>query len=157
MLMFTLAISCLTTSNLTLIHGPTIPGSYAILFFTASDFTFTTRHIHNWALFPLWPSHFILFETINNCPLFFPNKHIGQLPAWGVHLVVPSFCHFMLFMGFSWQEYWSDLPFPPPVNHVLSELCTLTHPSCMALHGMAHRFIELDKAVIQVIGLVSFL
>ena len=27
----------------TLIHGPNIPGSYAILFFTASDFTFTTR------------------------------------------------------------------------------------------------------------------
>ena len=35
----------------------------------------------------------------------------------------------MLFMGFSWQEYWSDLPFPPPVNHILSELCTVTGPS----------------------------
>ena len=29
-----------------LIHGPNIPGSYAILLLTASDFTFTTRHIH---------------------------------------------------------------------------------------------------------------
>ena len=26
-----------------LIHGPNSPGSYAILFFIASDFTFTTR------------------------------------------------------------------------------------------------------------------
>ena len=32
-----------------LFHGPTIPGFYAVLFFTASDFTFTTRHIHSWA------------------------------------------------------------------------------------------------------------
>ena len=28
--------------------GPNIPSSYAILFFTALDFTFTTRHVHNW-------------------------------------------------------------------------------------------------------------
>ena len=31
----------------TLIHGPNFRGSYAILFFTASDFAFITRHIHN--------------------------------------------------------------------------------------------------------------
>ena len=24
-------------------------------------------------------------------------------------------------MGFSWQEHWSGLPFPPPVEHVLSD------------------------------------
>ena len=29
---------------------------------------------------------------------------------------VVSFCLFMLFMGSSWWEYWSDLPFPPPVT-----------------------------------------
>ena len=49
----------------TLIHGPNVPSSYAILFFTALDFTFTTRHIHNWASFPLWPSCFILSGTIS--------------------------------------------------------------------------------------------
>ena len=42
-----------------LIHGTNIPGSYAILFFTALDFTFTTRHIQNWVLFLLWLSLFI--------------------------------------------------------------------------------------------------
>ena len=31
------------------------------------------------------------------------------------------------------------------------------HPSWVALHGMAHSFIELDKAVVHVIRLVSFL
>ena len=42
-----------------LVCGPNLLGFYEILFFTALDFTFTTRHIHNWALFPLWPSLFV--------------------------------------------------------------------------------------------------
>ena len=58
-------------------------------------------------------------------------------------------------MGFLQQEYWSDLPFPPAVDRVLSELSTVTRPSCVALHGMAPGFIGLskplccDKAVIH--------
>ena len=43
-----------------LIHGPNIPGSYAILLFIASDFTSITSHIHNWVLFLLWLRLFIL-------------------------------------------------------------------------------------------------
>ena len=34
---------------------------------------------------------------------------------------------------------------------------TMTRPSWVALQGMAHSFIELDKAVVHVISLVSFL
>ena len=68
-----------------------------------------------------------------------------------------SFCLFILFTGFSRQENWSGLPFPSPVDHVFSELSTMTCPSWMALHGMAHSFIELDNAVVHVIRLVSFL
>ena len=49
-----------------------------------------------------------------------------------------SFCLFILFMGFSWQEYWSGLPFPSLVDHILSELCTMTLPSWVAPHGMAY-------------------
>ena len=64
---------------------------------------------------------------------------------------------FMLFMGFSRQECWSGLPFPSPVDHILSELPTMTSLSWVALHGMAHSFIELDKAVVHVISLISFL
>ena len=60
-------------------------------------------------------------------------------------------------MEFSSQEYWSGLPFPFPVDYVLWELYTMTHLSCVALHDMAHTFIDLDKTVIQVISLVSFL
>ena len=68
-----------------------------------------------------------------------------------------SFCLFILFMGFSKQEYWSGLPFLSPVDHVLSEFSTMTHLSWVALHSMAHSFIELDKVVIHMISLISFL
>ena len=54
-------------------------------------------------------------------------------------------------MGFLRQEYWSGLPFPSPVDYILSELSTMTHLSWVALHDMAHSFIELDKAVVHVI------
>ena len=54
------------------------------------------------------------------------------------------FCLLILFMGFSRQECWSGLPFPSPAEHALSELPTMAHLSCMALHSMAHSFIELE-------------
>ena len=60
-------------------------------------------------------------------------------------------------MRFSRQECRIGLEFPPPVNLILSELSTMTYPSWVALHGMAHSLMELDKAVVHVIRLVSFL
>ena len=42
-------------------------------------------------------------------------------------------------------------------DHILSELSTVTHPSWVTLHSMAHSFIELDKAVVHVISLISLL
>ena len=50
---------------------------------------------------------------------------------------------------FSLQEHWSGLPFPPPLDHILSELSAMTHPSWVALHGMAHSFIELHNPLRQ--------
>ena len=58
---------------------------------------------------------------------------------------VISFCLFILFRGLSRQEYWGGLPFPPPVDHVLSELSTMTHHSWVALQSMAHSFTDLHK------------
>ena len=60
-----------------------------------------------------------------------------------------SFCFFILFMGFSRQEYWSGLPFPSPVDHILSDLSTMTSPSWVAPRAWLS-FIELDKAVVLV-------
>ena len=165
--MFTLAIP-FDHFQFALIHGLNIPGSYAILFLTASNFTFTTSHIHNWALFPLWLSLFIPSGVI--CPLL-SCSIMGHLLTFEVHqchvflwedmchqkLSVTCFGLFILFMAFSRQECWCGLPVPSPVDHILSELSTMTCPSWVAPHGMTHIFIELDKVVIHVITLVSFL
>ena len=52
-------------------------------------------------------------------------------------------------MGFSRQEYWSGLPFPSPVDHILSDLSAMTRLSWIALQAWLS-FIELDKAVVLV-------
>ena len=126
----------------TLIHGPNIPGSYAILFFTASDFTSITSHTPNWVLFSLWLHLFIVSGAIS--PLF-SRSILGTYQPGEFIFHCHTTCLFILFMGFSRQEYWSGLPFPSPMDHVLSELSTMTCPSCVALHNMAHSFFELDK------------
>ena len=136
---FTLASSCFDHFQFALIHGPNIPGSYAIFLFIASDLASITSHIHNWVLFLLWLCLFILLELF---------LHWSPLVYWApTDLVsssfgVSSFWLFILFMGFSRQEYWSGLPCPFPVDHILSELSTMTQPSWVALHGMAHSFKE---------------
>ena len=103
-----------------LIHGPNIPGSYAILFFTALDFTFTTGHIHNWASFLLWPSYFILSGAISNCPLRFPSSILDTFQPGGLNFQGLIFLPFILFTRFSQQEYWSSLPFASSVDHMVN-------------------------------------
>ena len=134
MLTFTLAISCLTTSNLPWFMDLTIAGSYAILLFTATDLACITSHIHNWVLFMLWLHSFILSGVIS--PLISSSILDTYCPGEFL-LSILSFCLFILFMGFSRQEYWSGLPFPSPVDHILSDLSTMTRPSWVAPHGMA--------------------
>ena len=60
---------------------------------------------------------------------------------WGSPLLLEmksrDYLIIMLFMGFSRQEYWSGLPFRFPVDHVLSELSTMTCLTWVALRGMA--------------------
>ena len=60
---------------------------------------------------------------------------------------------------FKWgpQGKNTGLPSPFPVDHILSELSTMTCPSWVALHGMAYSFTELAKAVVHVINLISLL
>ena len=89
--------------------------------------------------------------------------HSSALAYWtptdlcGSSFSVIFFCLFTLFMGFSNQGCWSGLPFPSPVDHLLSELSTMIRLSCVVPHGMAHSFIKLHKSVMYVIILVSFL
>ena len=135
--------------NLT--HRPNIPGSYEMLLFSASDFASFTSHIHNWVLFLLW-LHFnfsgVISPLISSSILgtYWPGEFLFQYPI---------LCLFILFMGFSRQEYWSSLPFPSPVDHILSDLSTMTCPSWVAPRAWLS-FIELDKAVVCVIRLTGF-
>ena len=133
----------------TLIHGPSIPGSYARLFFTTSDFTSITSHIHNWALFSLW-LHLFILSGVTSPVAYWAPTNLGS-SSFSVLYFAFSYC--------SWgsQGKNTGLSCPSPVDHILSKHSTMTHPSWVALHGMAHSFIELDKAVVHVISLVSFL
>ena len=107
-----------------------------------------------WVLFLLWLHLFILSEVIsslicsNTLGAYLPGEFLFQypiiLPFHTVHGVLKARI-----------LKWFAIPFS--MGHVLSELSTRTRLFRVALHGMAHRFIELNKAVIYVISLVSFL
>ena len=83
--------------------GPSIPGFCAILFFTASDFTFTTKHIYT--------EHHFCFGRASS---FF-------LDLFMCSSDVLSFCLFILFMGFLRQGYWSALLFPQCTRYIMTK------------------------------------
>ena len=154
MSMFTLAISCLTTSKLPWFMDLTfqIPMRYCSLqpqTLLPSPVTSTTGGCFYFGSL----SSFFLELFLHWSPVaYWAPTDLGRSS-----FIVLSFCLFMLFMGFSRQEYWSGLPFPIPVGHILSELSTMTRPSWVALYVKTYSFIELDKAVVHVISLVNFL
>ena len=83
-----------------LIHGPDIPGSYAILLFTAADLASITSHIHSWVLFLLWIHPFILSGVISLLisssilGTYWPGAFLFQypviLPFHTVHVVLKA-------------------------------------------------------------------
>ena len=101
----------------TLIYGPNIPGSYETLFFTASHFCFHHQaHPQLGVVFtlvqPLHPflSYCFHFDSASS---FFPELFLCSSPVayWAPtdlgssSFSVISFCLFILFMRFLWQEY----------------------------------------------------
>ena len=71
-------------------------------------------------------------------------QHIGHLSTWGsFSFSILSFCLFILSMGFSRQEYCRGLPFPSPVDHILSDLSTMPRPSWVA---QGHGLVSLSQA-----------
>ena len=152
--MLTLAISCLTASNLpwfmdltfqvpmqycslqhqTLLPSPVTSTAGCCFYFGSISSFFLELFLH-WSPVAYW----------------------APTDLGSSSFIVISFCLFILFMGFSRQEYWSGLPFSSPVDHILSDLSTKTHSSWVALQGVAHSVTELVKAVVLVIRLVRFL
>ena len=144
--MFTLNISFLPTSNL--------PWSMDLVFQIPIQYC----SLQHWTLLPSSvtsttgccfhfgsASSFFLELFLHSSPV----AYLAPTNPGSSSFSVLSFCLFILFMGLSRQEYWSGLPLPSPVDHVFSELSTVPHLSWVALHSMAHSFIELDKAVIK--------
>ena len=91
----------------------------------------------------VWVTSGSWWWTGRPCVLWFMgSQRVGH--DWGTELNWT-----VLFMGFSRQEYWSGLPFPSPVDHILSDISTMTSPSWVAPQAWLS-FIELDKAVVLV-------
>ena len=105
-------------------------------------------------LFLLWRRVFLLSGVVS---LLFSSSILGTCPAEEFIFQFPIFLLFHTVHGVLKARIWSGLPFSSPVDHVLSELSTMTRLSWVTLHGIAHSFVELDKAVIRVISLMSFL
>ena len=96
--------------------------------------------------------------TINSVLKYYFSMAFPGGTFQGSSFSVISFCLFILLMGFSRKEYWSGVPFPSLVDHVLSELITVTRPSILGgPNSMAHSFTELGKVVVHVICLFSLL
>ena len=78
-------------------------------------------------------------------PYFFLEFFLHQSPvAYGAptdlessSFSIQSFCLFILFLRISRQEYWSGLPFPSPVDHILSDFSTMICPTWEAPQGLA--------------------
>ena len=151
--MFTLAISCLTTSNLPWFMDLTfqVPMQYCSLqhrTFLLSSVTSTTGCC-------------FCFGSVSS---FFLELFLHWSPvAYWAPTDLGSSSFSVLFLPFHTVHgvlkarilTWLATPFS--LGHIFSELSTVTCLSWMALHGMAHSFTELDKAVVRVNSLISFL
>ena len=142
--MFTLALSCLTTSYLPWFLDVTlqVPTQYCSLqhwTLLPSPVTSTTGRCFHFGSV----SSFFLELFLHSSPVVY----WASTSRWSSSFSALSFCLFILFMGFSRQEYWTGLPFPSPVDHVLSELSTMICPSWVVLYSLAPCFIEFHYAV----------
>ena len=113
--MLTVVISWLTTSNLPWFMGLTFQ-VHAILLYTALNPASIISPIHNWVSFLLWLHPFIHSGVISQ---LISSSILGSYQPGNSSFSVLSFCLFILFMGFSRQEYWGGLPSHSPVDHIL--------------------------------------
>ena len=143
--LFTLSIFCLTMFSLSWFMDLTfhIFRQYCSLHhqtLLSPPDTSTAEH-H----FRCGPTTSFFLELLVSAPYSSPVAYWTPSNLGGLSFGVISFCLFILFMGFSRQEYWGGLPFYPPVDHILLELFSMTHSSWVALHGVACGFIKLHK------------
>ena len=142
--MFTLAISCLTTSNL--------PWFMDLTFHVPMQCCSLQHRILLPSLVPSTAGCCLCFGSISSffLELFL---HWSSVAYWATFLFAFSCC--------SWGSQGRNTEvvchFLIQWTTLLSELSNMICPSSVTLQVMAHSFIELDKAVVHVIILVSFL
>ena len=148
MSMFTLAIYCFTTCNLPWFMDLTFQ---VLMQYCSSE---------HWTLFPspvTFTTGLRLFILSGVISRFFSSNILGTYRPGEFIFQCHSFLPFHTVHGVLKARIlkWFAIPFSS-VPH-LSELSMTTHPSWVALHGMAHSFTVLDKSVNHLISLVSFL
>ena len=104
--------------------------------------------------FLLWLCLFILSGVIS--PLI-SSSILGTYWSREFIFQCPIFLPFHTVHGVLKARILKWFAIPISMDHILSELSTKTCPSWVVLHGLAHSFIELDKTVVHVIRLLSFL
>ena len=147
MSMFTLAISCLTTSNLPWFMDLTfqVPLQYGSLQHQTLLPSPVTSTMGCYFCFGSIPSFFLELFLHSSPVAFWAPKDLRSSS-----FSVISFSLFTMFMGFSRQRYWFAIPFSSGPRFVR----TLHHnPSVLG----SPSFTELDNAVVHVISLISFL
>ena len=151
---FTLAISCLTTSNLPWFMDPTfqVPMQYCSL-------------QHQTLLLSPVPSTAGCCFCFGSIPSFFLELFLHWSPvAYWVPTDLGVLLSVSYHFAFSYCSWGSQGKNTEVVCHSLLRWTTFCQtsppwpcPPWLAPHGMAHSFIELDQAVAHVIRLVSFL
>ena len=149
--MFNIAISCLTTSNLPWLMD--LIFQVPMWYFSYQHWTCFHHHIHPQTehCFCFLPatSFFLVLVIIALCSLPYFLTYGGGIFWCHIFLLFHTVHGFLLARILEWIaiSFSSD--------HILSELFTMTYLSWVALHGMAHSFIELykpfchNKAVVQ--------
>ena len=118
-----------------LIHGPNIPGSYAVLLFTASDFTSITSNIHNWVVFLVWLHLFILSGVIS--PLI-PSNILGPYLPGEFIFQCPIFLPFHTVHGVLKARILKWFAIPSPQDYILSEFSTTRKDVFVIMQICAH-------------------
>ena len=166
MSMFTLTISCLTTSNLPWFRDLTfqVPMQYCSLqhwTLLLSPVTYTTGYCF---CFGSISSFFLELFLHWSLVAYWAPTDLGSFS-----FSILSFCLFLLFMGFSRQEYWSGLPFPSPVDltgwvGVAPSLCPLslslshthTHTHTHVCHmGLVNKYYNNNSYFVKQLSLLS--
>ena len=119
MSMFTFVISCLTTSNLHWFMDLTfqVPMQYCSLQHRTLLLSPVPSTTGFFFFFFFWLHPFLLYGVIS--PLI-SSSILGTYRSGEFIFQCLIFLPFHTVHGFSRQEYWSALPFPSPVDHILS-------------------------------------